>query len=269
MKKHGFIATALVALSLAVMALPVAAMADSTEVDGSIALYEATSTCPGNNGGKHSLKVATKEATCTEAGEKYIYCTLCDTVHETLSTIPALEHDFSEAVNEVPATCTTDGTTGGWKCTRCGATKGVETIPATGHSWSDWKTTQEATCTAAGIQTRTCQNDGCTETQTKDIPALGHKWTQKDEDNHECSRCGETEAHSFVNGKCDVCGYKKASTGGNTSGGSSSGSSHHSSSSEGLDVVPRTGDVTPIFAYGIVMLLGAAAIVIRRIRLAH
>ena len=59
------------------------------------------------------------------------------------------------------------------------------------------------------------------------------------------------------------CGYKKPATGGS---GSSGG--HHSSSSDGLDSVPKTGDVTPIFAYGMLMLLGAAAIVIRRIRLA-
>ena len=192
MKRHGFIATALVALSLAVMALPVAAMAESADVDESFALYAASSSCPGNNGGKHSLKVATKEATCTEAGEKYIYCTLCDTVHETLSTTPALDHDFSVAVNEVPATCTTDGSTGGWKCTRC----------------------------------------------------------------------GETADHNFQDGKCVDCGYQKPSSGGGTSG------SNHSSSSDGLDSVPKTGDVTPIFAYGVLMLLGAAAIVIRRIRLA-
>ena len=59
------------------------------------------------------------------------------------------------------------------------------------------------------------------------------------------------------------CGYQKHSTGGSASSGS-----HHSSSSDGLDYVPKTGDVTPIFAYGMLMLLGAAAIVIRRIRLA-
>ena len=262
MKRHGFIATALVALSLAVMALPVAAMAESADVDESFALYAASSSCPGNNGGKHSLKVATKEATCTEAGEKYIYCTLCDTVHETLSTIPALDHDFSVAVNEVPATCTTDGSTGGWKCSRCDATKGVEPIKATGHSFGDWETTQEATCTTAGVKTRACQNPGCTETETKDIPALGHDWTKKDSADHECTRCGETADHNFQDGKCVDCGYKKPTTDGGSSGG------HHSSSSDGLDSVPKTGDVTPIFAYGMLMLLGAAAIVIRRIRLA-
>ena len=180
------------------------------------------------------------------------------------TTIPALDHDFSVAVNEVPATCTTDGSTGGWKCSRCDATKGVEKISATGHSFGDWETTQEATCTTAGVKTRACQNPGCTETETKDIPALGHDWTKKDSADHECTRCGETADHNFEDGKCVDCGYKKPTTG----GGSGSSGSHHSSSSDGLDSVPKTGDVTPIFAYGMLMLLGAAAIVIRRIRLA-
>ena len=188
---------------------------------------------------------------------------MCDTVHETLSTTPALDHDFSVAVNEVPATCTEGGSTGGWKCSRCEATKGVEKIPATGHSFGDWETTQEATCTTAGVKTRACQNPGCTATETKDIPALGHDWTKKDSTNHECSRCDETAEHNFQDGKCVDCGYKKPATGGSGSSGSS-----HSSSSDGLDSVPKTGDVTPIFAYGMLMLLGAAAIVIRRIRLA-
>ena len=266
MKKHGFIAAALVALSLAVMALPVAAMAESADVDESVEFY-ASNICPATSDGKHVyVRVSAQDATCTEEGHtRGLSCSACGEVFVESTTIPALDHDFSEAVNEVPATCTADGTTGGWKCTRCDATKGVEKIPATGHSWGDWETTQEATCTATGVKTRACQNAGCTETETKDIPALGHNWTKKDSTNHECTRCGETEAHSFVDGKCEDCGYKKASTGGN----SSSGSSHHSSSSDGLDNVPKTGDVTPIFAYGIVMLLSAAAIVIRRIRLAR
>ena len=113
------------------------------------------------------------------------------------------------------------------------------------------------------MKTRACQNPGCTATETKDIPALGHDWTKKDSTNHECTRCDETAEHNFQDGKCVDCGYKKPSSGGSGSSGSS-----HSSSSDGLDSVPKTGDVTPIFAYGMLMLLGAAAIVIRRIRLA-
>lgn len=263
MKKHGFIAAMLVALSLAVMALPVAAMAESADVDESVEFY-ASINCPKTEDGKHVyLRVSAQEPTCTEAGHtRGLSCSACGEVFVKSEPIPALDHDFSVAVNEVPATCTEGGTTGGWKCTRCDATKGVEKISATGHSFGDWETTQEATCTTAGVKTRACQNPGCTETETKDIPALGHDWTKKDSADHECTRCGETADHNFEDGKCVDCGYKKPSSGGGTSGG------HHSSSSDGLDSVPKTGDVTPIFAYGVLMLLGAAAIVIRRIRLA-
>lgn len=264
MKKHGFIAAMLVALSLAVMALPVAAMAESTDVDESVEFYAGIN-CPKTEDGKHVYeRVSAQEPTCTEAGHtRGLSCSACGEVFVKSEPIPALDHDFSVAVNEVPATCTEGGSTGGWKCSRCEATKGVEKIPATGHSFGDWETTQEATCTTAGVKTRACQNPGCTATETKDIPALGHDWTKKDSTNHECSRCGETDDHNFQDGKCVDCGYKKPATGGSGSSGSS-----HGSSSDGLDSVPKTGDVTPIFAYGMLMLLGAAAIVIRRIRLA-
>lgn len=264
MKKHGFIAAMLVALSLAVMALPVAAMAESADVDESVEFYAGIN-CPKTEDGKHVYeRVSAQEPTCTEAGHtRGLSCSACGEVFVKSEPIPALDHDFSVAVNEVPATCTEGGTTGGWKCSRCEATKGVEKIPATGHSFGDWETTQEATCTTAGVKTRACQNPGCTATETKDIPALGHDWTKKDSANHECTRCGETAEHNFQDGKCVDCGYKKPATGGSGSSGSS-----HGSSSDGLDSVPKTGDVTPIFAYGVLMLLGAAAIVIRRIRLA-
>ena len=264
MKKHGFIAALLVALSLAVMALPVAAMAESADVDESVEFYAGIN-CPKTEDGKHVYeRVSAQEPTCTEAGHtRGLSCSACGEVFVKSEPIPALDHDFSVAVNEVPATCTEGGTTGGWKCSRCEATKGVEKIPATGHSFGDWETTQKADCTTAGVKTRACQNPGCTATETKDIPALGHDWTKKDSANHECTRCGETAEHNFQDGKCVDCGYKKPATGGSGSSGSS-----HGSSSDGLDSVPKTGDVTPIFAYGMLMLLGAAAIVIRRIRLA-
>ncbi len=264
MKKHGFIAAMVVALSLAVMALPVAAMAESADVDESVEFY-ASINCPKTEDGKHVYeRVSAQEPTCTEAGHtRGLSCSACGEVFVKSEPIPALDHDFSVAVNEVPATCTEGGTTGGWKCSRCEATKGVEKIPATGHSFGDWETTQKADCTTAGVKTRACQNPGCTATETKDIPALGHDWTKKDSTNHECTRCDETAEHNFQDGKCVDCGYKKPSSGGSGSSGSS-----HSSSSDGLDSVPKTGDVTPIFAYGMLMLLGAAAIVIRRIRLA-
>ena len=265
MKKHGFIAALVVALSLAVMALPVAAMAESADVDESVEFYAGIN-CPKTEDGKHVYeRVSAQEPTCTEAGHtRGLSCSACGEVFVKSEPIPALDHDFSVAVNEVPATCTEGGSTGGWKCSRCDATKGVEKIPATGHSFGDWETTQKADCTTAGVKTRACQNPGCTATETKDIPALGHDLTKKDSTNHECTRCDETAEHNFQDGKCVDCGYKKPATG----GGSGSSGSSHSSSSDGLDSVPKTGDVTPIFAYGVLMLLGAAAIVIRRIRLA-
>ena len=103
----------------------------------------------------------TKEATCTEAGEKTRKCTGCDKT-ET-ATIEALGHKFENG-----------------KCTRCGASDPnynkdcqhhyVETI------------TREATCTEKGVKTFKC--DKCGDWYTVDIPALGHDYKDGI-----CTRC--------------------------------------------------------------------------------
>ena len=81
MKKHGFIATLLVALSLAVMALPVAAMAESAEVDESVEFY-ASNICPKTENGKHVyVRVSAQDPTCTEAGHtRGLSCSACGEV---------------------------------------------------------------------------------------------------------------------------------------------------------------------------------------------
>lgn len=335
MKKHGFIASVLVALSLALLALPVSAMADGQD-DEAVAAY-ASNVCPSTADGKHVYnRVAELAPTCTEKGHtRGMTCSACGEVFIQSTELNALGHDFTVPVGEVPATCTQPGSTGGKKCSRCDAIEGITAIPATGHKFGDWQMTKEPTCTEAGQKTRACQNAGCTETETQTVEALGHKfgdwemtkeptcteagqktracqnagctetetqsvealghkmgdwevtkeptcteagqetracqnagcteketrsvnalghdWQKKDGKSHVCTRCKETEVHSFVNKTCEVCGYEKPASGG---------------SSKGLDNVPKTGDVTPVFAFGAVMLLGAAVIVLRRIRLA-
>lgn len=263
MKKHGLIASALVALSLMVMALPMAAMADEAgEVDDSAAFY-ASNICPATEDGKHVyVRVTAEDATCTQEGHtRGLSCSACGEVFIESTVIPKKEHEFTVAINEVPATCTEAGTTGGWQCANCDATKGVTEIPALNHDW-DNEVTVEATCTSDGKVTHTCKRCNLEET-VRTLPATGHDWQKVDGSTHKCSKCGAEESHSFVDGKCGDCGYRKS-----TSGGGSSSGSHSSGSSAGLDNVPKTGDVTPVYAYGIVMLLGIAAILVRRFRLA-
>ena len=76
--------------------------------------------------------VVTKDATCTEAGEKTYTCTVCgDTKTEV---IPATGHDY-QVVGKKDATCEEDGYTGDEVCKNCGDVKSTgSVIPAKGHN---------------------------------------------------------------------------------------------------------------------------------------
>ena len=140
------------------------------------------------------------QPTCTTTGKKQVVCEICGKLLEV--EIPALGHNYVNRVctrcGEAEPGCTTH-TYGDWiitksptciaegskkrTCTVCGVEE-VETIPATGvHTYGEWKVTKQATCTADGTKTKTCT--GCGATQSQVIAKLGH---------------------SFVNGKCSVCG---------------------------------------------------------------
>lgn len=105
-----------------------------------------------------------------------------------------------DKLNEVPATCTTDGSYQ-QKCTVCGAIQ-QKTVKALGH---DMQNVGEptATCTEAGVQNRKCSR--CDATDTQPVSALGHNWvtddsktpipstcTTKGTGYQKCSRCPET-----------------------------------------------------------------------------
>lgn len=97
----------------------------------------------------------------------------------------ACEHTNTIEVAEVPATCTTPGTTAGVKCSACGTViSGCAALPAPGHT-EVIDEAKAATCTATGLT----------------------------EGKH-CSVCGETivkqtvvpmAAHNYENGECTVC----------------------------------------------------------------
>lgn len=166
-------------------------------------------------------------------GDVLIYKFVCD-------------HSNTEDVAEVPADCTTPGTTKGVKCSDCGEIiSGCEVISATGHKDDNtdgkcdvcdvpmcggnhtWKETErkDATCTEDGYAKYECT--ACNETKIDTLPAPGHTEvideavaatctaTGKTEGKH-CSVCGtvlveQTETpiigHNYVGGKCTMC-YK-------------------------------------------------------------
>ena len=86
------------------------------------------------------------------------------------------------------------------------------------HSWNDGVVTREAGIEAAGIITYTCSV--CGETKTGEIPPIEHEhdWPETwkyDTQSHWKSCMAEgcnavtTEAHKFVDGKCEICQYEK------------------------------------------------------------
>ena len=115
----------------------------------------------------------TKEPTCTEAGEQTRYCANCDET-ET-KELPLIAHN-KKIVNQKEATCAEEGYTGDEECTQCHEifAKG-EVIPRlTVHTWNEGEVTKPATCTEAGEKMYTCSI--CKLTKTEVIAATGHDW---------------------------------------------------------------------------------------------
>ena len=98
--------------------------------------------------------VVTKEATCSEKGEKVLTCTVCGATKT--EEIPTLPHTWGEAEVTKEPTCLENGEKIK-TCSVCSAT-GKEVIPATGHSFSkEWSNDdfyhwQMSTCEHSGLK---------------------------------------------------------------------------------------------------------------------
>lgn len=135
-----------------------------------------------------------KEATCVAEGLKFIECSLCGLVKETV-VIPVdpSKHGETEVKNKKDATCTEAGYTGDTVCNDCGAvvTAG-SAVPATGnHDYE--KVVTDATCTSSGFTTYTCKV--CADSYKGDFTAeLGHDFGA----DGKCSRCDEVTVVSVT-----------------------------------------------------------------------
>lgn len=103
------------------------------------------------------------------------------------------QHTNTTEVPEVPATCTTPGTTAGVVCSDCGTTiSGCDEIPATGHLNTEDVAEVPATCTETGTTAGVkCTDCGAIVSGCESINALGH---------------------TYVDGVCTVCHEKQATT---------------------------------------------------------
>ena len=121
--------------------------------------------------------------------------------------------------NEVPATCTKDGSHDEViYCTVCKTEISRKTITdkAPGHKAQAAvkENVKDATCTVAGshdevVYCSVCQTE-ISRTTVAD-KALGHDW---DSATGKCKRCETACDHKWTNGKCDTCGYACQHVGG-------------------------------------------------------
>lgn len=160
-----------------------------------------------NNQADHThsyVTVVTKEATCTEEGEKIIKCETCGEVFKTEPIAPKGHHWATKVVTK-EATCTEEGTAE-YTCDACGEKK-TEPIDALGHDVIETVIT-EPTCGTAGSKELTCSR--CDYKEIAEIPATGeHTWDEgvvtteptcgaEGEKTYTCTVCGEQKTEAIA-----------------------------------------------------------------------
>lgn len=114
----------------------------------------------------------TKEATCTESGEKTFTCECGDSYTEQ---IEKKEHNYEEVENSsVPATCTKEGKEADTKCSLCGDVISGTAISKIAHTYGDYVYNNDATTENDGTETATCSVCGDTSTRTAENTKLEH-----------------------------------------------------------------------------------------------
>ena len=138
----------------------------------------------------------TKNATCTESGEKTRYCS-CGEMQ--VQNVPAIGHT-KESVPGKDASCTEGGLTDGAKCSLCGEIlEAQKEIPAKKHTYEVSEIAP--TCTAEGSKTYTCF---CGDSYAEAVLALGHTASAAVEENKVDSTCSSTGSCDSVI-YCSVC----------------------------------------------------------------
>ena len=148
----------------------------------------------------------TKEATCTQKGEKTYTCSACGATKT--EEIPLSEHkEVKDAA--VESTCTKAGKTEGSHCSVCGKIlKEQKETPLKDHTWDEGKITTASTCTKKGTKTFTCMV--CGKTRNQEVSVVAHKFTAwktttaatalaSAKQTRKCSTCGKTETRNYGN----------------------------------------------------------------------
>lgn len=143
----------------------------------------------------------TTPATCTNTGIKTFTCSTCNETKEEVTPINPDNHN-PIAYEDVAATCTKTGFTGGTYCEACNTQLTDRTVTdMIEHDWDNGVMTLEPTCNDRGETTYTCNTCGTYKVE-EDISALGHDL----EDVADVDPTCESEGHE-AGKKCVRCDY--------------------------------------------------------------
>lgn len=144
-------------------------------------------------------------ATCTESGEDWQYCSVCDEAYQVI-TLDPLGHtiDYLQPTgNSFAGDCQNAPWTE-YKCSVCGeAAKAYGVLNPDAHVWDDGIENPVHNCTQAGTKTYTCTVDGCGETKTETVPADGTSHVESDRTNVIPATCEEDEVIQHLCAYCD------------------------------------------------------------------
>ena len=166
-----------------------------------------------------------KNHSCNSYGSVIYECEHCGREREEITQ---LQHTRVPIAEEIPATCTQDGMTSGWKCEKCYEFWiPQEVIPALGHDWGGAYPCQSASsaCTREGCD---LHFDAKQEHLVVTLPAMAATCTSTGlTEGAYCGYCGEilvaqTETpvidHTFmvadmeIPARCGVAGHKEGAT---------------------------------------------------------
>jgi len=145
------------------------------------------------------VTTTTKEATCSEAGEKVTTCSVCREELEKVAVAKLPHTPVTTTTKE--ATCSEAGekvTT----CSVCQEELEKVVIEKLAHTLGEFTETKAPTCSEAGEKSATCSV--CDETVTEAIEKLAHTW-----DEGKVTTEPTTKAEGVKTYTCTVCGETK------------------------------------------------------------
>ncbi len=145
-----------------------------------------------------------KEPTCSEEGEREIYCPTCDTIVR-VEPMEKIEHIKGEWELQSEGTCI-EKSVEAISCTECGEVIETRELELGEHDYGEWVTVKNATCTEEGKQEKTCKI--CKDVKSRNVEKIEHSFSEWSETTaptcvasgekaRTCSMCGETETESI------------------------------------------------------------------------